>query len=97
MAEIVRPNRNSYIITDDDGQLHCDNGPAVVYSTGKKEWWVHGKQHRDDGPAVEFRLTYDAAEYNNEYWLNGVQYGYGQWYKMIPNKFSYKWKVYWRD
>jgi hypothetical protein len=25
-------------------ELHCDNGPAVVYPDGSKEWWLHGKQ-----------------------------------------------------
>ena len=26
------------------GQLHRDDGPAVEYPDGRKEWWLHGKQ-----------------------------------------------------
>ena len=34
------------------GQLHREDGPAVVYATGTKEWWLNGQLHRDAGPAV---------------------------------------------
>ena len=37
-----------------NGQLHRDNGPAVIYKDGTKVWWKHGKIHREDGPACEF-------------------------------------------
>lgn len=40
------------ILTNDKGQLHCDNGPAVINANGK-EWHVNGMRHRLDGPAVE--------------------------------------------
>jgi phage pi2 protein 07 len=35
-----------------DGELHCEEGPAVIYFDGKKEWWKHGKLHRENGPAI---------------------------------------------
>jgi hypothetical protein len=25
-----------------------------VYASGSKEWWLNGKLHREDGPAVEY-------------------------------------------
>lgn len=31
--------------TDDDGKLHRDDGPAVEYKDGTKEYWKHGKQY----------------------------------------------------
>lgn len=34
-------------------QLHCDDGPAVVYEDGCRKWVKYGKFHREDGPAVE--------------------------------------------
>ena len=38
-----------------------------VYTNGDKHWYLNGKQHREDGPAVE------AAD-GNEYWyLNGQE------------------------
>jgi len=26
------------------GQLHRDDGPAIEYPDGRKEWWVNGQQ-----------------------------------------------------
>ena len=34
-----------------DGQLHREDGPAVVCSSGTREWWQNGQLHREDGPA----------------------------------------------
>lgn len=34
------------------GELHNYFGPAVVWSNGDQEWWVHGKQYRLDPPAI---------------------------------------------
>jgi hypothetical protein len=47
------------------GQLHRDNGPAVINSGGFKEWYIHGKRHRLDGPAI-------SSIYGDE--------KYGSWY-----------------
>ena len=33
------------------GQLHRDNGPAIVFSSGSREWYRNGLRHRTDGPA----------------------------------------------
>ena len=35
-------------------RLHREDGPAIEYANGTKEWWVDGKLHRLDGPAVEY-------------------------------------------
>ena len=36
---------------DEDGRLHCEDGPAFISKAGSSEWWIHGKAHRLDGPA----------------------------------------------
>ena len=36
---------------DQDGKLHCDDGPAWIHPNGVVKYYKHGKQHRDDGPA----------------------------------------------
>ena len=36
------------------GQLHRDDGPAVIRADGTKEWYLNGEWHRDDGPAIEY-------------------------------------------
>ena len=54
-----------YIKIDKDGNkfyfkdkqmtiLHREDGPAVEYSDGHKEWYINGERHREDGPAVEY-------------------------------------------
>lgn len=36
------------------GPLHSVNGPAVENTTtGRREYWLNGDRHREDGPAVE--------------------------------------------
>ena len=77
---------NTYWYKDTDMKvLHREDGPAVEYSDGTKEWWVNGKPHRTDGPAVEFH------DGHKEWWLNGSPHredgpavegskGYNAWY-----------------
>jgi hypothetical protein len=49
-----------------DNKLHREDGPAIEYSSGAKEWWINGKYHREDGPAYESSNGY------KEWWINGV-------------------------
>lgn len=37
---------------DDNGMRHRLNGPAVIWSDGSEEWYVHGRRHRLGGPAL---------------------------------------------
>ena len=38
-----------------DGKRHREDGPAIEYSNGNKEWLIDGKYHREDGrPAIEY-------------------------------------------
>ena len=55
------------INADEDGDLihHREDGPAIEYVDGYKEWWLNGKLHREDGPAIEY------ADGNKQWQLNG--------------------------
>jgi len=61
---------NYRIIYYKDGKLHREdgsptvNGPAVEHANGRKEWWINGKIHREDGPAIEF------ANGHKEWYIN---------------------------
>ena len=35
-----------------DGLLHREDGPAVEWPNGDKEWFFEGKRHNENGPAV---------------------------------------------
>ena len=47
--------------------LHNKLGPAYVYSKHTKQWYINGKLHRLDGPAV-MHPSY------NEYYIDGKKY-----------------------
>lgn len=36
-----------------DGEIHNENGPAVIYSDGSKRWYINNLEHREDGPSTE--------------------------------------------
>jgi hypothetical protein len=38
---------------NDDREYHLEDGSAIEYSHGTKEWWINGELHREDGPAIE--------------------------------------------
>ncbi len=48
-----------------DGKRHREDGPAIEYADGDKEWFLNGKLHREDGPAIE------GANGNKSWYLNG--------------------------
>ena len=33
------------------GQLHREDGPAIIEPDGDKHWYIKGQLHREDGPA----------------------------------------------
>ena len=47
------------------GELHREDGPAIIWANGDQEWWINGKCHRKDGPAI---IREDGSE---EWCLNG--------------------------
>ena len=47
-----------------DGQFHNEKGPAIVFPFfSLKEYWINGKRHRLDGPAIEY-------DYFISWWIN---------------------------
>lgn len=49
--------------------LHNLNGPAIVYKSGRKEYWVNGLKHRLDGPAIVDKTT--TGKNWNLWYING--------------------------
>ena len=50
------------------GELHRDNGPAVIWADGTKFWYQNGLRHRTDGPAIEW------ANGTKEWFQNGQRH-----------------------
>lgn len=36
------------------GQIHRENRPALILSTGETEWCINDENHRIDGPAINY-------------------------------------------
>ena len=53
---------------NDEGQLHCLDGPAIIWKNGDMSWYKNGQRHREDGPSIEFGNKYKA------WFLNDIQY-----------------------
>lgn len=47
------------------GELHRENGPAMEWANGDKEWYIHDQLHRENGPAREYANGYKA------WWVHG--------------------------
>jgi hypothetical protein len=47
------------------GKLHREDGPAVEWVNGTREWWRNGLRHREGGPAVRL------SDGSREWWQNG--------------------------
>lgn len=55
---------------DQNGLLHCDDGPAVTADDGSFVFYRHGRIHREDGPAV--RLVFP-TRIEEQFWIDGVE------------------------
>ena len=54
---------------------------TVKVNNGTKSWYLNGKKHREDGPAIEY------ADGDKSWYLNGVQYTEEEYYsKLNPAK-----------
>ena len=57
--------------------IESDKPICKIYNDGTKEWWLNGKRHREDGPAVEWASGY------KHWWLNGEQYSEPNYYRQL--------------
>jgi len=60
---IIPGFRKFYMV---NGQLHCDDGPAVIWNDKGAEWYQEGKLHRLDGPAIHRSSNW------KQWWVNGL-------------------------
>ena len=49
--------------------LHREDGPAIEWVSGNKEWLINGKLHRLDGPALEYVTGYSAQWFVNDVFI----------------------------
>lgn len=53
------------IWTNEKGEYHREDGPAIIFKNGYKSWWLNDLRHRVCGPAIE------RENGNKEWWMRG--------------------------
>ena len=72
-ASPLNKSYHEHIWRDHIGQLHRSDGqPAVIKENGDMYWYIHGKMHREDGPAM---ITKD----DTIFILDGEVYLFDEW------------------
>ena len=56
------------IYRNEIGILHRDDGPAIEFSNGLREWYQNDKLHRVGGPAIEY------ADGSKSWYQNGLRH-----------------------
>jgi hypothetical protein len=61
---------------DMQGNLHNADGPARITAGGRKHWFLHGKRHRIDGPAITASKPLPPSMMHSAgvYWIKGESY-----------------------
>ena len=39
---------------NENNEFHREDGPAIEFTNGYKEWYKDGLRHRENGPAIEY-------------------------------------------
>jgi hypothetical protein len=80
--------------------------PELIINKDRTKWWfLNGKLHREDGPAIEFiggckewwingkmhRVDGPAIEsiHEKEWWLNDQPYSYEEWFQHLTPEQQY--------
>ena len=65
-----------YLKSKGERHFHNPDGPALIFTTGYKAWYIDGECHRTDGPAV------CGAQGSERWYVNG---------KKLPEKEVEQW------
>lgn len=57
-----------------NGKVHRDDGAAIEYYSGHKEWHVNGQYHREDGPACIYSTGLIYFYYKGKCYGSKVQF-----------------------
>ena len=51
---------------NEKGYFHREDGPAIEYANGRRQWFNDGKFHREDGPVIAWESGSCSYYLNNE-------------------------------
>ena len=71
MIEVIRSDQEGKVVYHIKGtyQVHREDGPAIEWSNGYREWRIKNALHREGGPAIEYEITG-----LKEWWINGKRH-----------------------
>lgn len=75
---VRRLNRIEYY--NEKSQLHRIDGPARIWNNGDESWWINGKRHREDGPAIQY------IKGGSHYYFDDVEYSFEEWKEILKYK-----------
>lgn len=82
---VINENGSKFYYSNEEMSiLHREDGPAIEYICGNKEWFKNGEFHREDGPAI------DHTNYK-EWWIEGKRYTEEEFNKKRYFNFDSKW------
>lgn len=61
-------NIDPILYKNEKGELHREDGPAVIHYNGDTCWYYNGNLHNDNGPAIVHSNVYKG------YYHHGTQY-----------------------
>ena len=77
---VIIDEYGSKIYRNQKGELHRDEGPAVIWRNGQQAWYRNGKYHREDGPAI---IWADGTQF---WFLNDIEYTKEEWEDAIRTR-----------
>jgi hypothetical protein len=73
MRSIKKEYRDRVEYYNKQGQIHREDGPAIIFHKGGTMWLINGKYHREDGPAVVY------SHGGVSFYLNNIRYLEQEW------------------
>lgn len=68
IEKFVNGDGEYYFDAENGFAAHREDGPAMVWKNGKKEWLKNDKRHRVDGPAIEKPDGFKSYFYEGKYY-----------------------------
>ena len=72
-----------------DGLLHREDGPAIEWTDGTKEWYKNGLLHREDGPAKQCTNGYKSWYFNDKCYGTVDDFTNESWKRFIKTLIFY--------
>ena len=60
-----------------NGKRHREDGTAIEYASGHREWFLNNQRHRIDGTAIHYQ------DGTNMWFINGIQFTEEEYWQKV--------------